>query len=322
MDNSPNIKSSAWYRVAHNCKRLEIQDFDAFLETSETGSFRKAAIGLGVSQSVISRRIQKLEEALGVSLFERSATGARLTVAGWNFASRGRYLLRDLQCAIRYAQCAGLGKHGQLTLGLIASLSHGLLRNVVADFVSRHPQIKLTFTECDRSELLAMLSHRQVDVVFASGTQPTEFGDMLRLTDEPIFLVVPERHPFADRTQVKWVDVSGQLFLTSTMEPGPEIREYIVGRVGDLGRHPRIDQHRLDREGIMNLVGLGLGVSVVADHWRGVEYPNIHFVPFFKGERPECIPFSLTWRPENDNPALRRFLSLARVHAKAHAAPS
>ena len=68
----------------------------------------------------------------------------------------------------------------------------------------------------------------------------------------------------------------------------------------------------------MNLVGLGFGVSLVADHWRGVRYPNVAFVPI--GDEEEKVPFSLTWRPENDNPALRRFVSLARVHARKAAA--
>ena len=64
----------------------------------------------------------------------------------------------------------------------------------------------------------------------------------------------------------------------------------------------------------MNLVGLGLGVSLVAEHWCGVSYPGVVFRPV--GGEDERVRFSLVWRPENDNPALRRFVSLARVHAR------
>ena len=70
----------------------------------------------------------------------------------------------------------------------------------------------------------------------------------------------------------------------------------------------------------MALVGLGFGVSLVADHWRGVSYPNVTFVPV--GHEDETVPFSITWRPENDNPALRRFLSLARIEARRSGALS
>ena len=68
----------------------------------------------------------------------------------------------------------------------------------------------------------------------------------------------------------------------------------------------------------MNLVGLKLGVSLVAEHWCGVSYPGVVFRPV--GEPYERVRFSLVWRPENDNPALRRFVSLARVHAQKAAA--
>jgi hypothetical protein len=63
----------------------------------------------------------------------------------------------------------------------------------------------------------------------------------------------------------------------------------------------------------MNLVGLGLGATLMCNHWRGVCYPNVKFVPIGENER---VPLSLTWRPENENPALRRFLSLAHAMAR------
>ncbi len=66
----------------------------------------------------------------------------------------------------------------------------------------------------------------------------------------------------------------------------------------------------------MTLIGLGLGVSFVADHWRVVQYPNVSFVPI--GDVDDTIPISLTWRPENDNHALRRFISPARIEAKKY----
>jgi len=284
----------------------------------EVGSFRKAAASLGVGQSAITRRVQKLEEILGVSLFERNPTGARLTIAGWNFTARSRVMLKDLRCAMRSAQCAGTGINGQLRLGLIASLSKGLLRDVVGEFMARHPDVRMKFVECDRSELLTMLSHRLIDVMFAAGAPPSEHGDMALISEEPIFFAVSQRHPLTTRLCVGWNDVEDQIFLTSSEEPGPEIREYMIARTGGLGRRPRMIEHRMDREGIMNLVGLGFGVSLVADHWRGTSYPSVEFLPVTNDGKPECIPFSLTWRPENDNPALRRFLSLARSHSKTN----
>ena len=158
--------------------------------------------------------------------------------------------------------------------------------------------------------------------MFAAGAPPSEHGDMALVSVEPIYFAVSQRHPLAAQLGVGWNDVEDEIFLTSSEEPGPEIREYIIARTGGLGRRPKMIEHRMDREGIMNLVGLGLGVSLVADHWSGTSYPSVEFLPVTNDGQPECIPFSLTWRPENDNPALRCFLSLARSHAKANVSSS
>ena len=101
-------------------------------------------------------------------------------------------------------------------------------------------------------------------------------------------------------------------------QPSNATSDAAVRSLADLGHRPYVTRHRLSREGIMSLVSLGLGASLVADHWRGVQYPSVTFVPV--GDENERVPFSLVWRPDNDNPALRRFVSLARVHARKAAA--
>lgn len=299
---------------AERVSDLEVQDLLVLLTVAETGSFRRAALRLGIGQPAVSRRIRKLEDGTGVSLFERRRSGAVLTSAGAYFSARARAIVDDIEAALVTTQSAAVADTGHLRIGLIASLSHGALREVVARFLTRHPEVNLCFAETDRSELLTLLSHRTIDIVVAAGEPSSDVGESLLLVREPIYLAVSSENLLAARDRLSWDDVTGSRFVVSAREPGPEIHDYIVRRVSDLGRRARVERHRLGREGIMNLVGLGLGVSLVADHWRGVSYPNVVFVPI--GDEDERVPFSLTWRPENDNPALRRFLSLARAAAK------
>ena len=288
------------------------------LAVAEAGSFRKASALLNVGQSAVSRRVQKLEDALGVSLFERRSTGARLTRAGSSFAARARSVINDLRAAIDAAHAAGMGGDGTLNVGMIASLSCGALRDVVAEYASKHPEVDIGFVESERGELLTLLSHRQLDVVIASGEFPEVYVDSALLIEEPIYIALHEDDPLAERKRLTWDEVRETHFLVSATEPGPEIHEYLIRRLADLGHRPYVTRHRLSREGIMSLVSLGLGASLVADHWRGVQYPSVAFVPV--GDENERVPFSLVWRPDNDNPALRRFVSLSRVHARKAAA--
>lgn len=299
---------------------LEVRDFEILLLVAEAGSFRRASSRLRMGQSALSRRVQRLEDALGVSLFERHPTGARLTLAGAAFATRMRAVINDLDAAIDAAHTAGVGRNGELKVGIIASLSRGALRDVVRQYVLDRPDVKVMFVEAERGELLTLLSHRRLDVVLASGRFPKVHGDSTVITEEPIYVAVHDADPLARRSRLSWDDVREAHFLVSATEPGPEIHEYLIQRLADLGHRPSVTRHRLGREGIMSLVGLGIGVSLVAEHWCGVRYPGVVFR--LVGTPDEKIPFSLLWRPENDNPALRRFVSLARVHAKRNASLS
>lgn len=301
------------------CQHLEIYDVETVLAVAESGSFRRAGRRLGIGQSAVTRRVQKLEDALGVSVFERSPTGSRLTAAGWKFAIRSRRLANQFLETVRTAQSAGEAGNGHLCVGLIASLSRGALREVVARFRAQHSEVDLAFTEADRGELMTLLSHRIIDIVMAAGEPPSEHGDMLLLTEEQLYIAVAGDHPLAKRRSVRWQDVETMRFIVGADEPGPEIHDYILRKVSNLGRQANVREHSVDREGIMNLVGLGLGITLMCEHWRGVRYPNVVFVPVKEYGRDETIPFSLTWRPENDNPALRRFLSLSREIAKTAA---
>ncbi len=304
------------------CKHISVQDLRVFLAVSQAGGIRKASYGLGIGQSAVTRRIQRLEDGLGVSLFERSQAGVRLTGAGWDFSERARALVNDLRIAISSARVAGEGRNGHLRLGVLASLSQGPMRELVSSFVGRYPQIDLTFSRADRGELITQLNHRTLDLVFASGAPNSADGDSMLFTEEPVFLAVARFHMLATKASLQWSDLIDANFVVSTDEPGPEVSDHILRRVSDLGRQARVQHHRLDREGIMSLVGLGLGVSPMCEHWCGVNYPDVTFVPMKVEGEWECLPFSLRWRGDNDNPALRRFLSLAREAAKAGVASS
>ena len=309
---SVSLKPGTWLQ----CHHLEFCVLETVLAVAETGSFRKAGSLLGIDQSAVTRRVQKLEDILGVSLFERSVAGARLTPAGWNFTARSREFARQFLDAVRAAQSAGTAVSGCLHIGLTASLSRGAFREVVARFRNQHSDVSLSFTEADFGELKTSLSHRSIDLIGGAGEPTSEHGDMMLLTRAPLYIAVAGDHPLALRCCVDWSDVVAMSFIVCADLAGQTIHDYIIRRNSDFGHRACIKVHRVRRDGLMNLIGLGLGISVVCEQWCGVRYPNVMFIPLRVKGKAETIPFSLTWCPENDNPALRRFLSLAREVAK------
>ena len=85
---------------------IHIRHFHYVIAAADHGSFRRAAIALGVQESAVSRRIRQLEERLGTTFFIRSSRGVELTQAGKKFVLRGRKALSEINRSERGAERA------------------------------------------------------------------------------------------------------------------------------------------------------------------------------------------------------------------------
>lgn len=103
-------------------------------------------------------------------------------------------------------------------------------------------------------------------------------------------------------------------FIVSSDEPGPEIHDFIIKQLSELGHQPTVERHHVGRETLMILVGLGLGISLISEAGSAPSYPGVVFQPLADGDN--LLPFSALWAPDNDNPALRRLISLARKRSR------
>ena len=92
--------------------------------------------------------------------------------------------------------------------------------------------------------------------------------------------------------------------------PTGEIFNLTIGKLAIGGCQPNVAQHVIGREGLLNLVGAGFGVTLVAESATAVRYPGVVYRPI--AEDDARIAVSAAWLPENSNPAARRFISLLR----------
>lgn len=295
---------------------MELQDLHFTLKAAETLSFRRAALVLDVKASSLSRRVRRLEDEIGVSLFERISSGVRLTMAGTDFVYSVRALLGDLDNAIRRASQAGIGQQGAVRIGLLGSLASHFPRNLLERYLGEHPGVRLDITEGAPGESLSGLADRRLDVAFIVGVPQTVGLEIEQIWSERVFVALPERHELTRKVVIDWDSLRLEQFIVSREEPGPEIHDYLVRYLANLGHHASISTFDVGREALMNLVGLGLGISLMSEAGVAVSYPGVVFLPLDTGE---ALPFNVVWRADNDNPALRRLLSLARVLQKERA---
>lgn len=296
---------------------MDLKDLNAFIAVAEAHGFRRAAQNLKTEQSSVSRRVRNLEDQVGVSLFERHRGGVRLTVAGSRFLDDLRIVFTHLDFAMRKVRAAGYAGEGTLRIGTVASISSSFMNALLRDYRRAHPQVAMEIVEGDPRGQLADVIGRSLDVAFMTGKVQRQGYEAEQLWQEPILAALTADDPRGCADALELTDLSHDCFIVSRQAPGPEIHDYLVQRLATFGFSPRVHYHCVSREGLLSMVGLGFGVTLISGAEAGVMYPNVAFVPVAG----EVLPFSAVWSSENDNPALRRLLSAARVQARRAGAP-
>jgi len=281
---------------------------------AECLSFRRAARVLGTQQSAISRRVRALEDVLGVSLFERNSAGVRPTTAGAQFCEQARAGLRQLDDAVKTAGAAGRGVIGHLHIGILSSMAAGFLREVIRSFHMGHADVALHLLEGASREQIALVRESRLDVAFVLGTPDLPNCNVTQLWTEHIFAALPRGHMLCDCDEVTWESLRYEKVILCQSELGGAIHDRLITRFAELGYSPWVERLDVGREALMHLVASGLGVSFTSEATVATQFPEVEFRPI-AGDAAR-VPFSAVSLPNNDNPACRRFLSLARDMAK------
>jgi DNA-binding transcriptional LysR family regulator len=298
--------------AANPSSKIVLQYLRYVLAAAEKGSFRQAANELGVWESTISRGIRDLEDEIGVALFIRHPGGVRLTNAGSKFLGHARMAIGRIEYALKDAGAAGRGEVGMVRIGIFSSLASGFLADLLQAYQAENPFVHLDFAEGGPADHVSAVQHHRMDVAFLAG-EPVAYGcEAARLWEERVFVVLPIDHGLVACEEIGWNDLRDEPFIVSETNPGPEIHDYLVKHLAELGHHPCVERCGVGRDNLMKLVTLGRGLTLTSEATTGAAFPGVVYRPI-KDER---LPFSAVWSLRNDNPAFRRFLSMARALSK------
>lgn len=145
-----------------------LRDLDYFIALSETGSFRRAAVRMDVSQPAITKAIRRLEEELGLALVVRSSLGAELTEAGAAFLRRASRLRQDIQDALREASDLRTRSQGLLRVGCAPSLLAQFFVGPGAVVAEHRPASRFQLSVALSDTLFASLRRGELDLVICS----------------------------------------------------------------------------------------------------------------------------------------------------------
>lgn len=291
---------------------LDLSSLRSVIAAAEHGSFRQAATAVNIKQSALSRRIRHLEEQLGVSLFERSSGGVRLTPAGSSMARAARRLFDEIDHMVTASQLADRGETGVLKAGFGTAVSTSKVRTILAGHLKSFPHIGIQVTERSPAQLAAALGTGDVDVTIVAGEARQHSGPSMSLWSERIVAALSSRHPLSNSEVIDWSDLKDETFLLSQWDPGLDLRNLILKKLAAPGDAPKIETWDASNENVLGMVEAGLHVSVHCESWTSLSYPGVRFREIRDSSGPSHITFTACWEEHNRNPALARFLETLR----------
>ncbi len=257
---------------------FDLTDLQAFRAVVELGNFRKAAEAISLSQPALSRRIDKLEDALGVALFERTTRSVTLTTVGRVFARSAEQLLDDLDVALLGIRDVASSRLGHVTIACVPSVAYYFLPNLIASYHRQFPRIRVKLIDSSANEVLGAVLSGEADfgVSFMGSQEPEiEFRVLLQ---ERFVAACRRDHPLARKKRVTWSELYEHDYVSVDKTSGNRLLlDQALSAVPP--RAPSVCETRHVTT-MLGLVEAGLGVAAVPSMaMPGHDHPVLMSVP-------------------------------------------
>ena len=241
--------------------KFDLPDLQAFTAVAALGSFRAAAQSLHLSQPALSRRIDKLEAALGIKLLERTTRSVRLSNVGREFARKAQTLLDELDTTILGMEDLAVQRNGIVTVACVPSATRYFLPQVLQRFHAQFPRIRIRIHDAHANEVLAVVSQGEADFGLNFLGQQEAGMHFKPLLHERFVLACRADHALAKQKRVKWADLKPYPYLSVGTSSGNRL---LIERAlaGTTERPEPIFESR-HVQTVLGLVEAGLGVAAV-----------------------------------------------------------
>jgi DNA-binding transcriptional LysR family regulator len=243
---------------------VELRHLAALQAVADEGSFGRAAVRLGYTQSAVSQQIAALERVVDQRLVERPG-GPRpvsLTEAGKLLLRHADGILARLQAAHADLAALAAGEAGTLRVGTYQSVGARVLPQLLAEFGTAWPRVEIQLTEStDDGQLLELVERGELDLSFVILPLPEGPFESLELMEDPYALVVSADSPLARRGKAPSLKEVAALPLIGFRQC--RSIHLVEHRFRDAGLEPRIVFRSDDNGTLQGLVAAGVGAALV-----------------------------------------------------------
>lgn len=243
---------------------MNLRDLKYIIAVAESHHFGRAAERCFVSQPTLSGQIKKLEQELGVAIFERTNRSVEITPVGEAILVHARQMMEQADVIQQLARAHQDPLAGPLRIGAIPTLSPYLLPLILRPLQKQHPQMKLVLSEELTDTLLQRLRQHEIDAALLATPVEEPDLDALPLFDEPFWVAFPRKHPFYTKDKITLREVEQENLLL--LAEGHCLAQQAMDLCHMKQRQTQGDMADLratSLETLIQLVGAGFGITLV-----------------------------------------------------------
>ena len=242
---------------------MTITQLQYVLAVAEHRNFTLAAEKCFVTQPTLSMQIQKIEEELGIQIFDRTKKPIQLTEIGQKIVSQAKNIVNeaDRMQDIVEQQKGFIG--GEFRLGIIPTVMPTLLPMFLSNFVKKYPKVRLIIEELNTDEIITRLKNGHLDAAIAATPLSDEKIKEIVLYFEPFVAYIPESHQNFAKTAIDIEDLNIDEILL--LQDGHCFRDGILNLCRNAGKpeHSKFQIESGSFETLIRLADEGLGITLL-----------------------------------------------------------
>ncbi len=247
---------------------ITFRQLRVFLEVNSLSSYTQAAERLFMTQPAVSMQIKKLEQLVGLPLFEKREKKIVLTEAGTVMHQYAQSITQNLEeMSAAMEELKGV-ERGSLAISVASTVNY-LAPKLLAAFNRDYPKIAISLDVTNRERLLAQLDANKKDLVLMG--KPPSDRELLAepFMANPLVIIAPVQHPLLKRAQVKLNELEQETFVVR--EDGSGTRIAMERHFNELGAEFHAGMEMTSNEAIKQAVQAGLGLGIVSIHTLEME---------------------------------------------------
>ena len=295
---------------------MELHQLKYFIAVSECLNFSKAALKLDIAQSSLSIQISKLEQELGVRLFERYSRSLVMTTAAKELIPLACGIVKDVEKIYDTMSSFISADKGHIRVGAFPGSRYFGITDAISSFKKENPEVKLLLTEAECKDLVAFLKNAEIDVAFFSQIKNVADVTNHLICQDHLVYAVRDDHKNAGREAISLEELAKEPMIVNESSM---IYDDIINALREAGYKPDISLATQQISTQLGFVSSGIGGALISNK-ASQSYNNIN-LRFLKIQPPiERNIYMGVLQQHGNWPVVKRFVAfMLRIYQFAEA---